>query len=213
MQKAINLKSDSMLRENVKNMKFMSETNAVMTVFAGTNGAGKSTLSMQMKDWLGELVDPDQIARELKPDDPRSADLSAGREAVKRIRSLIKQSENFAIETTLSGSFVLKHMEIAKQKSYEIVLYYIGLQDVQMHIDRVASRVEQGGHWIAEEDIRYRYGESLKNLIPALNLADQIIIIDNTHEPLIVAEIRQGHLVYRNNFVPAWANPVLIPYY
>ncbi|WP_405142760.1 hypothetical protein MHI48_00980 [Paenibacillus sp. FSL H7-0942] len=68
----------------------MSETRPVMTVFAGTNGAGKSTLSMQMREWLGELVDPDQIARELKPENPRSADLSAGREAVKRIRSLIK---------------------------------------------------------------------------------------------------------------------------
>ncbi|WFA83950.1 hypothetical protein [Paenibacillus amylolyticus] len=49
-----------------------------------------------------------------------------------------------------------------------------------MHIDRVASRVEQGGHWIAEEDIRYRYGQSLKNLKPALAIADQVIIIDNT---------------------------------
>ncbi|WP_322923637.1 hypothetical protein [Paenibacillus campi] len=38
----------------------MSETKPVMTVFAGTNGAGKSTLSMQMRDWLDELVDPDQ---------------------------------------------------------------------------------------------------------------------------------------------------------
>ncbi|WP_246246652.1 dephospho-CoA kinase [Paenibacillus lemnae] len=56
----------------------MSESESVMTVFAGTNGAGKSTLSMQMREWLGELVDPDQIARELKPEYPRSADLSAG---------------------------------------------------------------------------------------------------------------------------------------
>lgn len=46
-----------------------------------------------------------------------------------------------------------------------------------MHIDRLASRVEQGGHWIAEEDIRYRYGESLKNLKPALAIGDQVIIM------------------------------------
>ncbi|WP_145326384.1 zeta toxin family protein [Paenibacillus xylanexedens] len=190
----------------------MSETKPVMTVFAGTNGAGKSTLSMQMREWLGELVDPDQIARELKPEDPRSADLSAGREAVKRIRSLIKNGENFAIETTLSGSFVLKHMQIAKENSYEIVVYYIGLEDVQMHIDRVASRVEQGGHWIAEEDIRYRYGQSLKNLKPALSIADQVIIIDNTYEPLIVAEITQGNLIYCVESIPSWSNPVLVGY-
>lgn len=103
-------------------------------------------------------------------------------------------------------------MEIAKENSYEIVVYYIGLEDVQMHIDRVASRVEQGGHWIAEEDIRYRYGQSLKNLIPALAIADQVIIIDNTYEPLIVAEIIQGNLIYCVESIPAWANPVLKDY-
>jgi predicted ABC-type ATPase len=131
--------------ENGRNLNIMSDTKPIMTVFAGTNGAGKSTISLQMREWLGELIDPDQIARELKPNDPRGADLSAGREAVKRIRSLIKRSQHFAIETTLSGTFVLKHMQIAKENGYDIVMYYIGLQDVQMHIDRVASRVEQGG--------------------------------------------------------------------
>lgn len=70
-------------------------------------------------------------------------------------------------------------MQLAKKEGYEIVIYYIGLQDVQMHIDRVASRVEQGGHWIAEEDIRWRYGQSLQNLKPAVSIADQLIIILN----------------------------------
>lgn len=49
---------------------------------------------------------------------------------------------------------------MANEQGYRVVLYYIGLQDVQMHIDRVTSRVEQGGHWIAERDIRWRYGRS-----------------------------------------------------
>lgn len=190
----------------------MTEKRPVMTVFAGTNGAGKSTLSMQMKDWLGELVDPDQIARELKPDNPRGADLSAGREAVKRIRSLIKHGQHLAIETTLSGTFVLKHMQIAKENDYEIVMYYIGLQDVQMHIDRVASRVEQGGHWIAEEDIRWRYGQSLQNLRPALAIADQVIMIDNTDEPTIVAEIKHNKMIYCVEKAPSWSASIVSDY-
>lgn len=190
----------------------MNDTRPIMTVFAGTNGAGKSTISLQMREWLGELVDPDQIARELKPDDPRGADLSAGREAVKRIRSLIKGGHPFAIETTLSGTFVLKHMQIAKDAGYKIVMYYIGLQDVQMHIDRVASRVEQGGHWIAEEDIRFRYGQSLQNLKPALAIAEQVTIIDNTYEPSIVAEIINGNLLYCVESIPDWSRTVLVRY-
>lgn len=81
--------------ENDMSSNIMNKLKPVMTVFAGTNGAGKSTLSMQMRAWLGELVDPDQIARELKPDDPRSVDLSAGREAVKKNQIVDKKTGAF----------------------------------------------------------------------------------------------------------------------
>lgn len=187
----------------------MNSHKPVMTIFAGTNGAGKSIISLQMRGFIGEVVDPDQIAIRLNPNNPRSADLSAGKEAIKRIRSLINSNSHFAVETTLSGTFFLRNMQLAKEKGFEIIIYYIGLQDVQMHIDRVASRVEQGGHWIAEEDIRWRYGQSLQNLSPAVNIADQIIIIDNTFEPTIIAEIRNNQLIYKINQVPNWSKNVL----
>lgn len=180
-----------------------------MTVFAGTNGAGKSTISFQMREYVGTIIDPDQIAKSINPIDPRSADLSAGREAVKKIRDLIRRKENFAIETTLSGSFVLRHMKTAKEQGYKVVMYYIGLQDVQMHIDRVASRVEQGGHWIAEEDIRYRYGQSLSNLKPALEISDEVTIIDNTGKPEIVAEIKHSQISFCHEEIPVWARGTL----
>ncbi|GIO14730.1 hypothetical protein J19TS2_42850 [Cohnella xylanilytica] len=180
-----------------------------MTVFAGTNGAGKSTLSRLMIDIIGTVIDPDKIAKELCPESPRSADLTAGREAVKRIRAHIAAQRNFAIETTLSGSFSLRHMQMAKDQGYQIVLYYIGLMDVQMHIDRVASRVEQGGHWISETDIRWRYGQSLQNLSPALGIADEVIIIDNTDSPRIIAEIASDKLLNCDEKPPAWAMKVL----
>ncbi|MGF7049457.1 putative ABC-type ATPase [Paenibacillus sp. DS2015] len=56
----------------------MTNDQAILTVFAGTNGAGKSTISFQMKDYVGVIIDPDQIARTINPDNPRNADLSAG---------------------------------------------------------------------------------------------------------------------------------------
>ncbi|MNC40018.1 Zeta toxin [compost metagenome] len=180
-----------------------------MTVFAGTNGAGKSTISFQMRDYVGTIIDPDQIAKRINPEDPRSADLSAGREAVKQIRELIGRKEKFAIETTLSGSFVLRHMKTAKEQGYKVVMYYIGLQDVQMHIDRVASRVEQGGHWIAEEDIRWRYGQSLSNLMPAMEISDEVTIIDNTSEPEVVAEIKRSQISFCRDEIPTWARGAL----
>lgn len=106
----------------------MGSARLVMTVFAGTNDAGKSTISQQMKEMVGIIIDPDAIAKSLNPNHPREVDLSAGREAVKQIRELISHKQNFAIETTLSGSFALRHMKIAKEHGYWLALYYIGLQ-------------------------------------------------------------------------------------
>lgn len=64
---------------------------------------------------------------------------------------------------------------------------------------------EQGGHWIAEEDIRWRYGQSLNNLKPALQISDEVTIIDNTNEPDIVAEIKQSEIFYCEQDIPSWA--------
>lgn len=78
-----------------------------------------------------------------------------------------------------------------------------------MHIDRVASRVEQGGHWIAEKDIRWRYGESLSNLKPALEISDEVTIIDNTSEPEVVMEIQNSQIGFCRDEIPAWARRAL----
>lgn len=61
---------------------FLNKHQPVMTKFAGTNGAGKSTISLQMKESFGEVVDPDQIAIRLNPEDRRSAGLLAGKEPI-----------------------------------------------------------------------------------------------------------------------------------
>lgn len=189
-----------------------NELGPVMTVFAGTNGAGKSTISLQMQEWIGEVVDPDQIAMRLNPNDPRSADLTAGKEAIRRIRALIAAKQNFTVETTLSGTFFLRNMQLAKARGYKVVLYYIGLRNVELHINRVASRVEQGGHWIAEKDIRWRYGHSLQNLKPAIETADHVILMDNTYVPEVIAEIRQNKMIYCVDKVPEWSENLIKRY-
>jgi len=112
-----------------------------MYVFAGCNGAGKSTLIEQFGSGFDTIVNPDQIAKQINPDNPRSADLSAGKQAIINIQSCLLSRDTFAMETTLTGQFVIKKMSEAKEMGYKVYLYYIGLQDVQMHIDRVHTRV------------------------------------------------------------------------
>lgn len=129
----------------------------VMTVFAGTNGAGKSTLTKQLVGQIGEVIDPDAIAKGINPENPESVSPSAGRETIKRVQECIRTGISFSIETTLSGKNAIRQMEQAKAAGFEVNLYYVGLENVEYHISRVEMRVAQGGHNIPEEDIRRRY--------------------------------------------------------
>ncbi|WP_217597814.1 hypothetical protein [Cohnella sp. GbtcB17] len=82
------------------------------------------------------------------------------------------------METTLTGQYVIKQMSTARAAGFKVYFYYIGLQNVQMHIDRVKTRVLEGGHYIAPSDIIRRYAVSLRNLKAALEQADVAVILD-----------------------------------
>lgn len=64
---------------------------------------------------------------------------------------------NFAIETTLTTLSYQKTIEFAKSKSYTINLLFFWLNDVNLAIERVETRVMEVGHNIPEEVIIRRY--------------------------------------------------------
>ena len=176
-----------------------------MYVFAGCNGAGKSTLIEQFGTGFNTIINPDQIAKEINPENPRSADLSAGKQAIIQIQHCLLSKVTFAMETTLTGQFVINKMSEAKEKGYKVYLYYIGLQDVQMHIDRVHTRVLEGGHFIAAEDIIRRYDVSLRNLNEALKVAHVSVVMDNSRDEYdVLLEVENGEVRYRANWLPQW---------
>ncbi|MDR6726200.1 putative ABC-type ATPase [Paenibacillus amylolyticus] len=176
----------------------------VMTVFAGTNGAGKSTLTKNFNDQLGQIIDPDAIAKEINPRHPESVSPSAGREAIKRVRECIKSGKSFSIETTLAGKNAIRQMEQAKEAGFEINLYYVGLKSVEYHIERVEMRVKNGGHHIPEEDIRRRYDRSIGNLPEALKLSDRSFIFDNTSKFRLIMEVEKGNVQTISKDIPQW---------
>lgn len=110
-------------------------------------------------------VNPDDIAKELSPDDPAAARIEAGKEALRRVSSLIGNGESFAVESTLSGNTYLKVIERAKAHGYMVVIAYVFVDSPEVCIARIAARVRNGGHYIPDEDVRRRYGRSRDNFI------------------------------------------------
>jgi len=186
-----------------------SRTRPEMFVFAGCNGAGKTTLIDHFEYDFDHIVNADVIAQKLNPENPRNVDLSAGKKALLELRAMVEERKTFAVETTLTGNYILKQIKVAKTMGYNVYLYFIGLADTELHINRVHTRVIEGGHFISSEDIVRRYYSSLNNLAAAVTLADASVIIDNSGDEYVtVAEISSGRMQWRANRLPQWMSEV-----
>jgi predicted ABC-type ATPase len=183
----------------------------VLTVFAGPNGSGKSSLIRQIEfEGRLNLLEPDAIARRMKPECPEQAGVSAGREVLRRTAEYIRNAESFAIETTLAGSWTNAAIGAALARSFFTRLIYICLNNPERSIQRVRERVAQGGHDVPDADVRRRYSRSLANAAFILPLVHQGLVFDNSGaEPRPVFEIRHGRVVSRTDEVPEWAQNLL----
>ncbi len=97
-----------------------------LVVIAGSNGAGKSTWTAAGRVPAGiPVLDPDAIARALRPDAPHLAAVQAGREALRLQRAYVAERRSFAVETTLSGSSILRLMVEARNQGFGVELLYV----------------------------------------------------------------------------------------
>lgn len=189
----------------------MNETKATMFVFAGNNGSGKSTIRNLIVDRLGVSVniDPDALARKINNGDPEKSKISAGKEAIKIARECIRNKWDFTVETTLAGGNVIRQMRDAKEQGFAIIMFYVGLGDVRLNIERVALRVKNGGHHIETEDIVRRKVTSMNNLLSHLDLIDQLIIVDNSKaDGEFILEADNSGIKYYLNELPEWTQEI-----
>jgi len=189
----------------------MSEPSATMYVFAGNNGSGKSTIRNLIVDRLGVSVniDADALARGVDADHPERHKLRAGKEAIKLVRDCIQNKRDFSIETTLAGGNAIRQMREAKRNGFEIVMFYVGLGDYRLNIERVAARVRNGGHHIATEDIIRRHYTSMENLLAHVDLMDYLVVIDNSaSDGRIIMEFDRVRINYRVSTVPDWVQVI-----
>ena len=158
------------------------ENNKIYTLFAGVNGAGKTTIYRTMGfDENENRVNADEILVANGGDWSNQKDqIKAGREALSRLNSFIKQGVSFNQESTLTGQTILRTIEKVKENGFLVNLYYIGLNSPELAIERVKSRVANGGHGIPEDVIRKRYEASLDMLTRVPPLCDFVVVYDNS---------------------------------
>jgi len=165
-------------------------------VIAGCNGAGKTTASFTILPEIlncKEFVNADEIARGLSPFQPEKVAIEAGKIMLNRMRELFANFENFAFETTLASKSYRSMILEAQANNYDVTLLFFWLKSVELAIQRVKIRVEEGGHHIEKEVIERRYKNGIVNLFKLyLPIVDSTMIFDNSegkHD--IIAEKRK----------------------
>lgn len=135
-------------------------------IIAGPNGAGKTTFARSFLPEEADLprfINADAIAAGIAAFAPETAAIRAGRLMLEEIEHCVRHGESFAFETTLSGLTYLRHIAAWRAQGYRVSLLFLSLPNVETAIERVASRVRQGGHNIAEPVIRRRFAAGLAN--------------------------------------------------
>ena len=162
-------------------------------VISGCNGAGKTTASYTVLPEIldcEEFINADEIARGLSPFNPDKVAIEAGRIMLAKINEFLKKGIDFAFETTLSSKSFFNTIKKAKENGYEITLLFFWLDSVELAIERVKTRVAEGGHDIPEKVIRRRYYSGIKNLFDLyLPVCDYWMITNNSTPNLeLIAE-------------------------
>lgn len=162
-------------------------------IIAGCNGAGKTTASLTVLPEIlrcKEFVNADNIAAGLSPFNPESVALEAGRIMLQRIRQLLYEQADFALETTLSTRSYVTFIKDAVKQGYEVTLVFFWLSSPEVARYRVAKRVSNGGHHIPDEVVERRYYRGIWNLLNLyLPVCDNWMVIDNNNlDPQIVIQ-------------------------
>lgn len=195
-------------------------------MLAGVNGAGKSSIGGAMVRAAGaDYFNPDEAASALIAANPGLEQAKANAAAWRLGRQLLERSIaerlDFAVETTLGGSTMAGLLARAAADGIEVRVWYVGLADVDAHLDRVRQRVRSGGHDIPESDVRRRWRHSRLNLIRLLPTLAELRVYDNSADAdpatgeapkvVLVLHVRRGHLVGPRNLsaTPDWAKPIV----
>jgi predicted ABC-type ATPase len=168
-----------------------------IVMIGGPNGAGKTTAApavVPRELGIHEFVNADEIARGLSPFNAERAALAAGRLMIERMRTLVRDGESFAFETTCAGRAHGGWLRACKLRGWRVTLLYLWLPSVQAALDRVARRVRQGGHGIPDDVVIRRYWAGVANMRNLyLPLADVAAIYDNSDERrVLIAEKLPG---------------------
>ncbi len=82
---------------------------------------------------------------------------------ITEIKNQLEKGASFSFESTLSGRTWAHLLSEAKALGYEIIIYFLYLDNVKKNISRIKKRVQMGGHNIPTESVHRRHPRCFEN--------------------------------------------------
>ncbi len=164
----------------------------VLIMLSGTAGAGKTTFHESML----RAVFPSLLKASASPIEQAETNKERCR--------LLGTGHSFVYQDTTIDPSAIRD---AQQAGFDVKVFYIGTEDPNLNIGRVLLRVSNGGPLAALARIPDDYAQGLKHLRDAKEVADDIMLFDNTTSGRghrLVAHFQAGRLMKVARPVPKW---------
>lgn len=189
----------------------------VLDLIAGPQGSGKSTFFPVSGRGL-EYFNIDDHRRMLNAGSSQGIPDRARRRATTDYRAFIERhlrsKTGFSIEVTLAKEITFSQAKRARKAGFRVQLTYVAaaLDDC---IERVANRVDAGGHGVSADVIRQTYAASMRNLPRGLAEFDIVQVFDNSSRfgpeniqdssrPVLALESQGGRTTFSSPRGPSW---------
>lgn len=190
----------------------------ILWIVAGPNGSGKSTFynRTDIEGWGGSvwIINPDLLSLQIEQREGVEAAAANG-QALDRIMAWLDASvdayQTIGVETVLSTSKYRDLVVHARKRGFEIRMIYVLLASAELQLERIAIRVEDGGHHVPRDKVVSRRARSFEQLAWFCGNIDRGYIFDNsTSEPKFLADILFDGSVLRWNDLPVDLTQTLV---
>ncbi|MBR4518972.1 MAG: hypothetical protein IKO65_08230 [Victivallales bacterium] len=112
---------------------------------------------------------------------------------------------SFSCETVFSHPSKIELLKTAHDKGFRTYLYFVATECPEININRVATRVQEGGHDVPYEKIVERFQRCLDNVTAAIPHLDRGFFFDNSGSGFrYIAELNEGRWTCYTSMVPHW---------
>jgi len=177
-----------------------------LLVVAGCNGSGKSSYSRSLAppDFLPFDYDLHflKFYSSLRDSDIREAMAHnmAFHELEGQVNKAIDNRRNFCYETNFNSTPLFWPQRF-KDKGYRLHLIYFCLDSIEEAKRRVNIRVQNGGHFVPESEIKQRYFDGFANLNTHFSYFDVVDVYDTSayiEEPKFLLSIEDGAISHQH---------------